>query len=542
MCKITFFSRYRQIFTHFPFAFRSLIRTFELYSKVLSLGKAKKNEFSLCFSLTYSYLCTVIRTFTLLLFLMLSFCGHAATKSKYPGGKQYMYRLTLTDKKESPYRLDHPTRWLSQKSVSRRRRQGLQLDSTDLPVSPRYLKIIRSQVNVEIVGKSRWNNTVVVRSNDTMTVNTLKELPFVSKTELVWVSPDSIDKRLRREKYHDYFNAWDSVKHERYGVGKEQIESLHGDRLHNIGFRGKGMTIAVLDGGFQNVNVIPAFRNVKIEGIRDLVWHNPDTPHPEISDEQIYYEPDHGTRVLSAMAVNEPEVLVGTAPDARYWLIRCEDSQSEQPVEEDYWAMAAELADSAGVDIINSSLGYNEYDAPHQSLSLSQLDGQSTLISHTASLLARKGIVLVNSAGNTGMGPWKKICVPADADDMLTVGAINPQGGNAPFSAVGPSQDGRVKPDVVAIGSPATLISGRGSIVRDMGTSFSTPIVCGLIACLWQAFPHMTAAGIIDLVRKCSDNYFTPNNIYGYGKPNFWKGYMVARIVWDRQSHKNHEQ
>ena len=307
-----------------------------------------------------------------------------------------------------------------------------------------------------------------------------------------------------------------------------------GHRLHAISLRGRGMTIAVLDGGFQNVDQIPAFYNVKIDGIRDFVWHNPKLPHPEVADQQLYYETDHGTRVLSALAANLPEVLIGTAPEAHYWLMRCEDQQSEQPVEQDYWAMAAELADSAGVDIINSSLGYNDFDEPHESLRLRDLDGHSTLISRTASMLARKGIVLVNSAGNMGMGPWKKICVPADAHQILTVGAVNEQGKNAPFSGVGPSQDGRVKPDVMALGAPAALISGRGSIVRDMGTSFSAPVVCGLVACLWQSFPRMSAIDIISLVRKSSDNYATPDNIYGFGIPNFWRAYMIGKLEYEK--------
>ena len=481
-----------------------------------------------------SYLCSVKRIVGTLLLIIQFLTGTAATKMKYPGGPQYMYRLTLTDKHESNFRLDHPTRWLSAKSVERRRRQGLQLDSTDLPVSPKYLKIIKAQRGVDIVAQSRWNNTVVARLSDSVALQQLQQLPFVRKTELVWVSPDSVDKKLTRGKSHNHFNAWDSVKQERYGGGKEQIESLMGHRLHAIGLRGRGMTIAVLDGGFQNVDQIPAFYNIKIDGIRDCVWHNPKLPHPEVADHQLYYETDHGTRVLSALAANLPEVLIGTAPEAHYWLMRCEDQQSEQPVEQDYWAMAAELADSAGVDIINSSLGYNDFDEPHESLRLRDLDGNSTLISRTASMLARKGIVLVNSAGNMGMGPWKKICVPADAHQILTVGAVNEQGKNAPFSGVGPSQDGRVKPDVMALGAPAALISGRGSIVRDMGTSFSAPVVCGLVACLWQSCPHLSANDIISLVRKSSDNYATPDNVYGFGIPNFWRAYMIGKLEYEK--------
>jgi subtilisin family serine protease len=354
----------------------------------------------------------------------------------------------------------------------------------------------------------------------------LVALPFVRQAELVWISPDSIDKEQPKWTYHNEFNSWDSIHGEHYGNGKEQIESLQGQRLHHVGLRGKGMTIAVLDGGFRNANRLAAFSSTRIAGCRDFVW----PLRQPTDDEQIYKGADHGTRVFSAIAANVPEVLVGTAPEANYWLLRCEDQQSEQPVEEDYWAMAAEMADSAGVDIINSSLGYNDYDKPHKSLLLKELDGRSTLISRTASMLARKGIILVNSAGNTGMGPWKKICVPADADNILSVGAVTPQGTNAPFSAVGPSQDGRVKPDIVAIGSPAVLISGRGTVVRDMGTSFSTPVVCGLVACLWQSMPNKSASEIINLIRSTADNYQSPNNIYGYGMPNFWRAFMIGNL------------
>ena len=295
---------------------------------------------------------------------------------------------------------------------------------------------------------------------------------------------------------------------------------LAGQRLHNIGCKGKGITIAVLDGGFQNCDVIPAIQHINMVGFKDFVY--PNSTH-------FYQETDHGTKVLSAMAANEPEVLVGTAPEARYWLLRCEDQQTEQPVEEDYWTMAAEFADSVGADIISSSLGYNEYDNNANYYHQHDLDGQTAFISHSASMLASKGIILVNSAGNSGMGPWKKISFPADANDIITVGALNPDKKNAPFSGVGPTQDGRVKPDVMALGSPANLISGRGSIVRDMGTSFSTPIVAGLVACLWQALPQKSATEIINLIRQTSSNNQKPDNIYGYGTPNFWRAYMVGK-------------
>ena len=455
----------------------------------------------------------------------------ASTRKKYPGGKCYIWRYTLKDKQGSPHSLEHPGRWLSHKAVERRKRQGIALDSTDLPVSAKYLRQIenslsqrqqgerRSKAEWVIVGTSRWNNTALVRSNDTTLLRHLATLDCITQSQCVWTSPDSIDRYVKHT-YHETFNPWDSIKGVTYGNGKDQLEMLQGQRLHNIGLRGKGMTIAVLDGGFQNVNVIPAFMRGNIIGTKDFVY--PNSPF-------FYQETDHGTKVLSAMAANVPNVLIGTAPEARYWLLRCEDQQTEQPVEEDYWAMAAEFADSAGVDIINSSLGYNDYDSIPDYYHQRDLDGQTALISRTASMLAKKGIILVNSAGNSGMGPWKKISFPADANDILTVGAVNMEKKNAPFSGVGPTQDGRVKPDVMALGSPASLISGRGSIIRDMGTSFSTPLVAGLVACLWQALPEKTALEIIELVRQTGSNAKDPDNIFGYGIPNFWRAYMIGK-------------
>ena len=443
------------------------------------------------------------------------------SKKAYPGPKQYIYRLTIRDKADSPYSLDHPGRWLSHKSVERRKRQGLQLDSTDLPVSPRYLRELRSHKQAHIVGQSRWNNTVLVCSPDTVLLSQLCTLPFVAKGELVWMSPDSLEHKRENWNVHDKFNAWDSVHNEHYGNGQEQIEMLQGQRLHSIGMRGKGMTIAVLDGGFQGCDEIPAIQHANILGVKDFVYPN---------SQHFYRETDHGTKVLSAMAANEPHVLVGTAPEARYWMLRCEDSETEQPVEEDYWTMAAEFADSAGVDIISSSLGYNDYDGYPGYYHQRDLDGRTALISRSASMLAQKGIILVNSAGNSGMGPWKKIVYPADAQDILTVGALDTEHHNAPFCGVGPTQDGRVKPDVMALGSPATLISGRGTIVRDMGTSFSTPTVAGLVACLWQSLPTKTALEIIHLIRQTSSSHQKPDNIYGYGTPNFWRAYMIGKV------------
>lgn len=447
---------------------------------------------------------------------------HMAERVKYKNGPSFIYRLYLTDKKASPYSLNHPGRYLSRRSIERRKRQQLPIDSTDLPVNPRYMHQIE-QKDVSIIGQSRWQNTVLVRLKDSTRIHQLEQLAFVASTKLVWIAPDSVTPTAQKTPYRDDFEERDSIGGLYYGKNDSQIRLLQGHRLHQIGLSGKDMMIAIIDGGFKNVNRIPAFQLIDICGYQDFV--SPASPN-------IFAETDHGTKVLSTMAINTPYFYIGTAPKASYWLLRSEDQQTEQEVEEDYWTMAAEFADSVGCDLINSSLGYHEYDHPWMSHQLRHLDGHTAFVSRSASLLASKGIILVNSAGNSGMSPWKKIGVPSDADNILTVGAITADEPRhiAPFSSVGPSQDGRIKPDVVAIGAPAFLVNGRGVMIEDMGTSFSAPTVCGLAACLWEGLPEKSAIEIINLIRQNSDNYDHPDNIYGYGIPDFWRAYMKGRV------------
>lgn len=452
--------------------------------------------------------------------------SHDEHRQKYKEGRGFIYRVYLSDKRQSTYSLAHPSRFLSRRSLDRRKRQHLPLDSTDLPVSPHYVKLMKSE-GVSVIGQSRWHNTLLVKMGDSAIAARLAQMPCVKACKLVWLSPDSVTRTVERPKVHDRFDEHDHQPQQPYGRSYEQIHAMQGERLHDITMRGEGMMIAVIDGGFRNVDRIPAFQRADIRGHRDFVC--PLSP-------TVYAETDHGTKVLSTMAINEPFYYVGTAPKSAYWLLRSEDLQTEQEVEEDYWTMAAEFADSVGCDLVNSSLGYNEYDHVAMNHQLWHLDGHTAFISQSASMLADKGVLLINSAGNTGMGPWKKITVPADADNVLTVGAVTPDAPHriAPFSSVGPSQDGRIKPDVVAVGAPTYLVNARGTISQDMGTSFAAPIVCGLAACLWQALPEKTAKEIMELIRLTGNNREHPDNVYGYGVPNFWRAYMRGKMRDER--------
>lgn len=423
------------------------------------------------------------------------------------------YHIDLKDKVATEYSLKHPEKFLSSKALQRRQKQNLQVDSTDLPVPEAYIKAIR-QTGVKVLVTSKWENFVTVSCNDTALIDKIRTLPFVKSATKVWKTPANVIASSRRDTIiNDLTVNPDTI----YGTSYGQIHVSKADLLHEAGFKGQGMTIAVIDGGFHNFDRIPALDNVKVLGTKDFVE----------SDADIFAESTHGLSVLSCMATNKPGVMIGTAPEASYWLLRSEDSDSEYPIEQDYWVAAVEYADSVGVDLINTSLGYNEFDDSSMDFKLRDLNGKHSVISRAASRLADKGMILVCSAGNSGNSVWKKITPPGDADNVLTVGAIVWQTGViASFSSVGNTQDGRVKPDVVAAGVRADVINSHGSQGKANGTSFASPIMCGMVACLWQACPTLTAKEVIDLVRQAGDRAEFPDNIYGYGIPDMWKAYQ----------------
>ena len=430
----------------------------------------------------------------------------------------YKYRVYLKDKKESPYKKSRPLEFLSQKALDRRAKWKIKIDDKDLPVSPAYLS--KLAVNgTKVLCMSKWNNTVLVQNTDSAKLEALAGLPFVSKVQKVFAGtlyeyPDDIkEKRLAEIK--------DSLAHSAtfYGASFDQVHQLNGTLLHNAGFRGKGMTIAIIDGGFHNADAMKLLDNVKILGTHNFVRPN----------QSVYDENSHGMSVLSCIGANKPNVLVGTAPEAEFWLLVSEDSYSETPAEEDYWAAAVEYADSVGADVVNTSLGYNDFDDDSMNVKYCELDGKSRLNSRSASLAASRGLMLVHSAGNSGNDSWKLITPPADASDVITVGAVVRSGENTLFSSLGNTADGRIKPDIMAMGQASAVARSDGQVGHASGTSFSSPITAGMVACLMQALPEYKPEEIIDLLHKSGNYSEHPNNIYGYGIPDYWEAYLKGR-------------
>ncbi|WP_295116672.1 S8 family peptidase [uncultured Chitinophaga sp.] len=411
--------------------------------------------------------------------------------------------ISFTDKNGSPYQLSQPQKYLSSKAIQRRRRQGIAIEATDLPVAPRYLDSIRNIGGVTILYTSRWFNQAVIQTSSPAALLRIQDLPFVKGTSAVAarMAPPSGEVPAK-------FNAKTSGIE--YGSASGQINIHEGEYLHDKGFTGNGMLVAVLDAGFPGVNTAAPFRHLDIKATRDFV----------AGGANVYTASTHGTHCLSTMAAQSP-LMTGTAPNASYVLLRTEEDGKEQPIEENNWIAGAEFADSIGADVISSSLGYSTFDNPAFNHNYFQLNGDALEITQAADLAARKGMIVVNSAGNEGNSNWIYITPPADGDSVLTVGAVNNAGQIASFSSYGPASDGAVKPDVVGVGVATQIITADGSLSAGNGTSYSTPIIAGLVTCLWQAFPQRSNMEIIDVVKASSSQYNAPDDQMGYGIPNF---------------------
>jgi len=452
------------------------------------------------------------------------------------------YWVQLTDKNNSPYSVSNPSAFLSQKAIDRRNKQGIPIKQNDIPVNPKYIDSIRN-TGATVINWSKWFNFVTISTTDTIVLNKINSFTFVESVQQVSKIGGKQQKRKKsRPRYIDSMksprnsgmqslenvaSSTITLKKAKgnfdYGYADNQTTMIACDYLHDLGFRGEGMTIAVFDAGFWNADTMQIFDslwdNNQILGTRDFVKPGND----------VFRESTHGMMVLSIMGGNIPGKLIGTAPKANYWLIRSEDAGTEYIIEEGNWAVAAEFADSVGVDVINSSLGYTTFYDTVQDHTWKDLDGKTALVSRAAAIASSKGIIVVNSAGNSGNDPWLYIGTPADADSILAIGAVDPSGNYASFSSVGPTADGRIKPDVCAQGEATWVASTNGgqNVSSGNGTSFSSPVLAGAVTCLWQAANTLSNLDIIKAVKESASQYNNPDSLLGYGIPNFAIAYLI---------------
>lgn len=435
----------------------------------------------------------------------------------------YKLRLKLKDKgSQDAFSLNRPSDFLSEKAISRRNRHQIEIDEDDLPISVDYLDKI-TNVGCAIVAKSKWLATVSVHCNNGSFLDRYRDLPFVEDIEIVW-------KRSQKHYYKpedgswSFPGSWNGVAPSIpigkdttvYGQAYENIKLHNGHFLHQKGYKGQGMNIAVIDARFQNIDQNSLLDNIYVLGAKSFVYEQPSP----------FAEDDHGVWVLSCMAGAKPSQYVGTAPEAAYLLLATEDMETEYPIEEDYFVQALEYADSVGVDIVNSSLYYTEYyDGTRHSYEA--LDGNTAHASRGANMASAKGILVVTAAGNNG----DFVGTPADSPEVIAVGMINRYGDVNEMSARGMTVDGRIKPDVAVLGAGAYRITAHGTIDFSFGTSYASPVMAGMAACLWQAFPHLTNKQIAEVIRQSGDRHEKPVLPYGHGIPDMQKAYELASVL-----------
>lgn len=434
-------------------------------------------------------------------------------------GQITRYIVRLKHKGGSTFSLSNPSAFLSPRAIDRRNRYGIPLDSLDLPVSSQQLTQISSIPNLTILNSSKWLNAICIQTSDPNAISTLNALSFVRSVDGLAAR---IQQSVGRQKFEtESTNPVESSPlriqsdHFNYGAGSLNEIRLHqGEFLHNIGLRGQGMQIAMLDGGFFNYTTLKAFDSINANGQVLSTWDFV-SRNSSVSEDH-----PHGMQCLSTIAANIPGQFIGKAPKASFHLFRTEDVASEFPIEEFNWVCGAERADSTGADLISSSVGYYDFDNPTFNYTYAQMDGNTSISAIGADMGAKKGLLIVNSAGNEGGNAWKYIITPADADSVLCVGAVNVSGSVGGFSSYGPSADGQIKPDVASVGVSA-LIQGTGNtVVTGSGTSFACPNMAGLTACLWQGFPEYNNMRIIQVLRESSNRYINPDDRTGYGIPN----------------------
>jgi serine protease AprX len=418
--------------------------------------------------------------------------------------------------------------------LDRRARQNIEVDVIDVPLDDSYYSKIKSASGISVKAKSKWLNAIHVFGLQEDISNLKTNFTFIESIEFANDGLNAKGKLTKHSSKSNHQNKFAEMKADyNYGVAETQITMLKGDFLHQEGFTGSGMHIAVIDAGFPNVDQLQAFQKIRdnnqILGGYDFVNRS----------NSFFTGHNHGTNVLSDIAGYIEGVFVGTAPDASFYLFITEIIADEVPLEESLWVEAAERADSLGVDVINTSLGYTTFDNPDYNYSYADMDGKTAFISRGADIIASRGMILVTSAGNSGSNSWKYMGAPGDAASVFTVGAVNASEDIASFSSFGPTSDGRVKPDVLAHGENVFVIDHQtGTPKPSNGTSFSSPVMTGVVACFWQATPALTSTQVMQKIRESADRYSNPDEQYGYGIPNFKTAYEAVLNV-DKQNFIN---
>lgn len=444
------------------------------------------------------------------------------------------FLVSFRDKGNNDFLISDPAPYLSNRAIQRRIRYSIAIDSSDLPVSRYYLDSLKKLPGITVLSASKWLNKALIRVTDANDLNQLQTISFIKSTEAVALRRKPADSLEIQNKFREEILPIPS-RQRLYGIRTEQGEQeffnygnsypqIHvheGDFLHQKGFTGRSMLIAVLDAGFQSYTTNKALDSTRMDN-RIVAAYDFVADQPGVFEGNM-----HGANCLSIMAANRPGVIVGSSPHAGFLLLRTENAAEEYPIEEYFWARGAEFADSSGADIISSSLGYTSFDDGAFNHSYPDRNGNTCLSTIAADQAARKGLLVCNSVGNNGgsSSDEKYVSAPADGDSVVAIGAVQTNLQIAGFSSWGPNSAGKIKPNLVSIGQGTVLANGVGDAVSGNGTSYSNPNLAGLFACLWQAFPEFSNMEILDAVQRSADRFSNPDDRYGYGLPNFRVAY-----------------
>lgn len=448
------------------------------------------------------------------------------------GAQQQYYSIQLKNKSGTLFSLSNPLGFLSQKAIDRRKKYNIRIDSTDLPCNAAYIESIKATGAVNVLNTSKWLNQVTIQTDDNLALEKIKNFPFVSAVNSIGPSsPANVVNKISGMTGSDVMFKTSTLQRKNsgqslnnvfdYGQSFDQINIHNGEFLHNHGFNGEGLKMCITDGGFFQYKTSPAFDSIRDNNQIIETWDF------VANDTSVNEDNIHGSLCFSIIGANIPGTFVGTAPKASFYLYRTEDAFSETPIEEQNWVAAAEKADALGVDIISVSLGYTTFDNPAFNHTYADMNGNTTPISIAADLAAKKGIIVVASAGNSGNDGWHFISAPADGDSVLTIGAVNKSGQVANFSSYGPSSDGQVKPDVASVGLNTIVVHPNGQPFSGNGTSFACPNLAGLATCLWQAFPEVNNMSVINAIQQSANKVNNPDDRTGYGIPDMKKAFVL---------------